>query len=163
MKGQTIRRLHYSKIMGLFEQINEDIKSAMRAKDTVKLGALRGIKSALLIAKTEKGGDQDLNDEVELKVLQKLAKQRKESAEVYEKNNRPELAEKEMGELKAIEAYLPKQMSADELRAAVEAIIKETGASSMKDMGKVMGIASKKLAGKADGKAISATVKEILG
>jgi uncharacterized protein YqeY len=96
-------------------------------------------------------------------VLQKLAKQRKESADVYTTNGRPELAEKELGELAAIEAYLPKQMSADELKAAVSAIVTETGASSMKDMGKVMGIASQKLAGKADGKAISAMVKDLLG
>lgn len=149
--------------MGLFETINEDIKNAMRAKDAVKLGALRSVKAALLIAKTEKGGSDELSEDVGLKVLQKLAKQRKESADVYTTNDRPELAEKELGELAAIEAYLPKQMSEDELKAAVGAIVTETGASSMKDMGKVMGIASQKLAGKADGKAISAMVKDLLG
>jgi uncharacterized protein YqeY len=148
--------------MGLFEQINTDIKNAMLAKEKEKLEALRAVKAAFMVAKTEKG-NSELTEDKEIQIVQKLVKQRLDTAEVYKQNNRPELAEKEEAEAKIIAVYLPKQLSEDEITAEVKAIIEQTGASSMKDMGKVMGMASKKLAGKADGKIISGIVKQMLG
>ncbi|MDR0265568.1 MAG: GatB/YqeY domain-containing protein [Sphingobacterium sp.] len=148
--------------MSLELQINQDIKAAMIAKDTAKLRGLRAIKAAILLAKTEKGHSEDLNQEAEIKVLQKLVKQRRESAEIYKTQNREDLYAIEVEEEKVIEAYLPKQLSKEEVEAIVKAIIVETGASSIKDMGKVMGAANQKLAGQADGKTISEVVKSLL-
>jgi len=149
-------------IMSLEIQINQDIKAAMIAKDTAKLRGLRAIKAAILLAKTEKGHAEDLNQEAEIKVLQKLVKQRRESAEIYKTQNREDLYEIEIEEEKVIEAYLPKQLSKEEVETIVKAIIAETGASSIKDMGKVMGATNQKLAGQADGKTISEVVKSLL-
>ncbi len=148
--------------MDLFDQISNDIKSAMLAKEKIKLEALRGVKKEFLEAKTAKGSDGELSDETAIKILQKMVKQRKDSAEIYNTQNRPELAEKELAEVSVIECYLPKQMSQEELDTEIKAIIAETGASSAKDMGKVMGLAAKKLAGKAEGRIISETVKRLL-
>lgn len=148
--------------MALFEQVSKDIMQAMKDRDQVRLTALRGIKKEFIEAKTAKGSDGEMSDETGLKILQKMLKQRKESAEIYSQNGRTELAENELAEAAVIEAYLPKPMSDEELTAAIKAIIAETGASSVKEMGKVMGVASKKLAGKAEGKAISDKVKELL-
>lgn len=148
--------------MDLFEKINEDIKHAMRSKDEAALRALRGVKSALLLAKTEKGAADTITPEKEIQVLQKLVKQRRESLEIYQAQNRPELAKGEEEEIAVIEKYLPAQMNAAELEAVVKQIIAQVGASSVADLGKVMGVASKQLAGKADGKAISAMVKQLL-
>ena len=148
--------------MGLFETINTDIKNAMLAKEKEKLEALRAVKAAFMVAKTEKG-NSELTEDKEITIVQKLVKQRLDTAEIYKQNNRPELAEKEESEAKIISVYLPKQLSEDEITAEVKSIIEQTGASSMKDMGKVMGMASKKLAGKADGKIISGIVKQMLG
>ena len=135
----------------------------MLAKDKLILETLRGIKKEFLEAKTAKGSDGELSDESAMKILVKMVKQRKDSAQIYIDQNRPELAEGELGEAKIIEEYLPKQLSEAELTEKVKEIIAETGATSAKDMGKVMGVASKKLAGLAEGKAISAKVKELLG
>ncbi len=148
--------------MALFEQISEDIKKAMLAKDKVSLEALRGIKKEMLEAKTAKGASGDLTDEAAVKILQKMVKQRRDSAEIYKQQNRPELAENELAEMTVIERYLPKQMTEEELTAALKEIIAEVGATSAKEMGKVMGVASKKLAGKADGRLISEKVKSLL-
>ena len=148
--------------MALFDQISDDIKKAMLARDKVKLEALRGVKKEFIEAKTAKNADGELSDDTALKILQKMVKQRKESAAIFTEQNRPELAENELAEAAVIEAYLPKQMSDEELAAAVKAIIAEVGATSAKDMGKVMGVASKKLAGKAEGRAISEKVKSLL-
>lgn len=148
--------------MALFEQISEDIKKAMLAKDKVSLEALRGIKKEMLEAKTAKGASGDLTDEAAVKILQKMVKQRRDSAEIYKQQNRPELAENELAEMAVIERYLPKQMTEEELTAALKEIIAEVGATSAKEMGKVMGVASKKLAGKADGRLISEKVKFLL-
>ncbi|WP_293954829.1 MULTISPECIES: GatB/YqeY domain-containing protein [unclassified Sphingobacterium] len=148
--------------MSLEIQINQDIKAAMIAKDTAKLRGLRAIKAAILLAKTEKGHAEDLSQEAEIKVLQKLVKQRRESAEIYKSQNREDLYEIEVEEEKVIEAYLPKQLSKEEVETIVKAIIAETGASSIKDMGKVMGATNQKLAGQADGKTISEVVKSLL-
>jgi uncharacterized protein len=148
--------------MSLKEKIEADIKAAMIAKDKDALRALRGIKSMILLAETEKGASEALSQDSEIKLLQKAAKQRKESLEVYEKQGRADLAEIEKSELTIIERYLPAQLSGDALRAEIEKIIKSAGASSAADMGKVMGLANKELAGKADGKAISEIVKSIL-
>lgn len=148
--------------MALFEQISEDIKKAMLAKDKVSLEALRGIKKEMLEAKTAKGASGDLTDEAAVKILQKMVKQRRDSAEIYKQQNRPELAENELAEMAVIECYLPKQMTDEELSAALKEIIAEVGATSAKEMGKVMGVASKKLAGKADGRLISEKVKSLL-
>lgn len=148
--------------MSLFEQINQDIKAAMKAKDKEKLEALRAVKAAFLLAKTEKGAQEELSPEKEIAVIQKLVKQRNDSADIYNQNDRAELAEKEMKEAEFIAVYLPQQMTEDEIKAELAIIIEQTGASSMKDMGKVMGIASKQLAGKADGKLISVCVKALL-
>ncbi len=147
--------------MGLFETINTDIKNAMLAKEKEKLEALRSIKAAFMVAKTEKA-NSELTEEREIIIVQKLVKQRLDTAEVYKQNNRPELAEKEEAEAKIISVYLPKQLTEDEITTEVKAVIEQTNASSMKDMGKVMGITSKKLAGKADGKVISNIVKQLL-
>ena len=148
--------------MSLQENIDQDIKSAMLSKDSTRLRGLRAIKSALIIAKTEKGAQEILNEEAEIKVLQRLAKQRKESAEIYQAQNRPDLFQIEQEELEVIESYLPQQMDKEAVSALINEIISRTGATSMKDMGKVMGIANKDLAGKADGKTISEVVKELL-
>ncbi len=148
--------------MELFEQISEDIKQAMLAKDKVRLEALRGVKKELLEAKTAKGSDGNLTGEQGVKILQKMVKQRKDSAEIFTQQNRPELAGNELAEAAVIEQYLPAQMSDEELTAAIKEIIAETGASSAKEMGKVMGVATKKLAGKVEGKLISEKVKSLL-
>ncbi len=148
--------------MNLFEKVSEDIKDAMRAKDKVKLEALRGVKKEFLEAKTSKGGDGELSDDVATKILQKMVKQRKESAEIYKTQNRPDLAEPELAEAAVIEQYLPKQLSEAELETKLKEIIAKVGASGAADMGKVMGVASKELAGLAAGKAISDTVKKLL-
>jgi len=150
--------------MDLSKQINEDLKKAMIAKDKRKLEALRAIKAALLLLKTGKDvGTSEVPKELELKTLQKLVKQRKESAVLYKEQNRTDLYEEEIYQAGIIETYLPQQMSEEDIRAAINEIIAETGASSMKDMGRVMGMAAKKFAGKADNKVISTIVKEILG
>jgi len=149
--------------MTLAEKINEDIKNAMRAKDAKKLEALRAIKSGLLILKTGKGGGDEIPEDLELGLLKKLVKQRKESATIYREKDRPELAEEEEFQAGIIEAYLPEQISGDELRDIVKSIITETGAKSMKDMGRVMGTAAKQLTGKADNKEISNIIRELLG
>ena len=148
--------------MSLFDQVSEDIKKAMLAKDKVALDALRGIKKEFLEAKTAKGSDGELHDDRALQILQKLVKQRKESAEMYTAANRPELAEEEMAQCKIIEQYLPAMLSESELAEALKAIIAQVGAAGPQDMGKVMGVATKQLAGKAEGRAISAKVKELL-
>ena len=148
--------------MSLFDQISSDIKAAMLARDKQRLEALRGVKKEFLEAKSAKGSDGDLPDETAMKILVKMVKQRKDSAQIYIEQNRPELAEGELAEAKIIEEYLPQQMTEEELETALKAIIAEIGATSAKDMGKVMGIATKQLAGKAEGKAISAKVKELL-
>lgn len=148
--------------MDLFDKISEDIKKAMLAKDRVRLEALRGVKKEFLEAKTAKGGDGTLSDEAATKILVKMAKQRRESATIYSEQNRPELAENELAEVAVIEEYLPKQLSEEELTAELKKIIAEVGATDAKMMGKVMGVASKALAGRADGRAISAKVKELL-
>lgn len=149
--------------MRLAEKINADIKQAMLAKDKRKLEALRAIKAALLLIKTGKDKSSDeIPESVELQTLQKLVKQRKETAQIYKEKDRPELAEEELFQAEIIEAYLPKQMDAAEITEIVKQIIAETGATSMRDMGKVMGAASKKLAGKADNKTVSEIVKQTL-
>ncbi|WP_257658900.1 GatB/YqeY domain-containing protein [Parapedobacter lycopersici] len=149
--------------MALQEQIDQEIKTAMLAKDNARLRGLRAIKAAILLAKTEKGPAEALTAETEIKVLQKLAKQRRESAEIYEQQHRSDLYQIEMEELTVIESFLPKQLSQAEIEQAVRQIIADTGASSMKDMGKVMAAANQQLAGKADGKTVSAVVKALLG
>jgi len=148
--------------MGLFDQISEDIKKAMLAKEKVKLEALRGIKKEFLEAKTAKGSDGTLTDDAAIKILQKMVKQRKDSAQIFKEQNRPELAENELAEVDVIETYLPKQLSDEELTAIIKKIIADTGAKDGKDMGKVMGVASKQLAGKTEGRLISEKVKSLL-
>ena len=148
--------------MNLFDKISDYIKTAMLARDKVRLEALRGIKKEFLEAKTAKGAGGELSDETAMKILVKMAKQRKESAASYAENNRPELAENELAEAAVIEEYLPKQMTEAELTEALERIITETGATGPQDMGKVMGVATKALAGRAEGRLISAKVKELL-
>lgn len=149
--------------MDLFEQISNDIKEAMKAKDKVRLETLRNIKKVFLEAKTAPGANDTLTDDMAVKIMQKLVKQGKDSAAVYEGQGRADLAEGEMAQLRIIETYLPKQLSAEELEAKLKEIIARVGATSGKDMGKVMGVASKELAGLAEGRAISAKVKELLG
>lgn len=146
----------------LFEQISADIVSAMKAKDKVRLMALRNVKKYFIESKAAPGANDELSDEDAMKILAKLAKQGKDTASVYESQNRADLAEEEMKQVRIIEEYLPKPLSAEELRTALSAIIQEVGATSAKDMGRVMGLASKQLAGKAEGRVISATVKELL-
>ena len=147
--------------MSLEEKIMQDLKEAMKAKDEAALRGIRAIKSAILLAKTDGSGNA-IDEAREIQMLQKLVKQRKESLEIYEKQNREDLAKVEREEIAVIEKYLPKQMDAEELTAALKQIIEEVGASSAKDMGKVMGAASKAFAGKADGKLISEIVKQLL-
>lgn len=148
--------------MNLFDTVSADIKAAMLARDKVRLEALRGVKKEFLEAKTAKGGNGELADDAAMKILVKMVKQRKESAAIYTEQNRPDLAEEELAQAAIIETYLPKQMSEEELTAALKTIIEKVGATSAKDMGKVMGTATKELAGKADGKVISAKVRELL-
>jgi len=148
--------------MALFDQINNDMKAAMKARDKVKLEALRNIKKVMLEARAAKGAGSELTEDESLKIISKLAKQGADSAVIYKEQGREDLADQEMAQVKVFESYLPAKMSDEELTAAVKEIIEETGASSMKDMGKVMGIASKELAGKADGKEIAGKVKFLL-
>lgn len=148
--------------MSLFETISEDIKSAMKARDKVRLETLRNIKKVFLEAKTAPGANDTLEDAQALKILQKLAKQGKESAATFQQANRQELADGELAQVNVIEEYLPKPLTNEEIEAQVKAIIAQTGATSMKEMGKVMGIASKQMAGKADGRVISEVVKKLL-
>lgn len=148
--------------MSLTTQIDQDIKQAMLAKDADKLRGLRAIKAALLLARTEKGAGEEISTEGEIKVLQKLAKQRKESADIYKAQNRDDLYTIEIDELQVIESYLPKQMSREEVETYLKDLVARVGATSVKDMGKVMGSANKELAGKADGKTISEVVKALL-
>lgn len=148
--------------MNLFDTISEDIKKAMLAREKVRLEALRGIKKEFLEAKTAKGANGELTDETATGILVKMVKQRNESARIYQENNRPELAENELAEAAVIKEYLPKQMSEPELEAALNEIIAETGAAGPRDMGKVMGIATVRLKGKAEGRMISETVKRLL-
>jgi uncharacterized protein YqeY len=148
--------------MGVLSNLTEEIKNAMRAKDAIKLESLRAIKSAVLLVQTASGGGNELPEEEAIQLLQKLVKQRKDSAAIFKKQNRPDLAEPEEKQAKIIAAFLPEQLDQEAVQKAVEKIISETGASGMKDMGKVMGMASKTLAGKADGKTISTIVKQIL-
>ena len=149
--------------MSLINQIDQDIKQAMLAKQADRLRGLRAIKSALLLARTEKGAAEELTQEAEIKVLQKLVKQRKESAEIYKTQNREDLYKIEMDEMNVIEPYLPTQMSRFEIEGYLEEVISRIGATSVSDMGKVMGIANKELAGQADGRTISEVVKQLLG
>jgi uncharacterized protein YqeY len=148
--------------MSLEIKINEDIKKAMIAKDSAKLNALRAVKSAILLAKTEKGGGENLTEETEIQLLQKLVKQRKDSYEIYMQQQREDLAAEEKIQMDAISTYLPAQMNDEELENIIREIIQEVGASGPQDMGKVMGVATKKLSGKAEGKRISDTVKRLL-
>jgi len=149
--------------MSLEEKINSDIKTAMLARAQEKLEAIRAIKAAILLEKAKESGTGGMDEAAELKILQKLVKQRKESAEVYTAGKREDLAKKELFEASIIEAYLPQQLSQDDVAAKIQQIIAQTGASSMKDMGKVMGMASKEFAGRADNKMISDIVKRLLG
>ena len=146
----------------LYDVVSADIKTAMLARDKVSLETLRGIKKEFIEAKTAKGSDGNLTEEVAIKILQKMQKQRKESAQIYSEQNRPELAENELAEAVVIEKYLPKQMTDAELEAAIAVIIEQVGATGPQDMGKVMGAASKQLAGKKEGRLISAKVKVLL-
>ncbi len=148
--------------MNLEQKIMADLKTAMLAKDEKTVRSLRAIKAAIILAKTSEGAGGEIKEEEEVKLLQKLVKQRKDSLEIYQQQNRPDLAQKEQEEIEVIEKFLPKQISGEELRAIIATIIAETGASSPADMGKVMGAATKQLAGKAEGKAISTLVKELL-
>lgn len=148
--------------MNLFDKVSEDIKKAMLAREKVRLEALRGAKKEFLEAKTAKGANGELSDENATKIIVKMVKQRKESAKIYQENNRPELAENELAEAAVLEEYLPAQLDAAQLDAELRAIIAETGAHGPKDMGKVMGLATKRLAGRAEGRAISAAVKNLL-
>lgn len=148
--------------MDLFDKISADIMTAMKAKDRVRLEALRGVKKEFIEAKTAEGAGGVLTDENAIKIMTKMVKQRRESARIYTDNNRPELAEGELAEAAVIEEYLPRQLSEEELTEELRKIIAQTGATSPKEMGKVMGVASKALAGRADGRAISAKVKELL-
>lgn len=148
--------------MSLKQQIDADIKKAMLAKNKEELEALRSIKSLILLAETEKGGSDDIAPEAEKKLLMKAAKQRKESAEIFEQQGRKDLADRELLQLEVINRYLPKQLSEEEIRNALADVIRDVGATGPQDMGKVMGVATKKLAGQADGKLISETVKKLL-
>ena len=148
--------------MSLFDTISMDIQKAMKARDKVRLEALRGVKKEFLEAKTAPGANGELSDDAAMKILVKMVKQRKDSAQIYKENNRDELAANELGEASVIEEYLPRQLSAEELDAELETIIAEVGATGPRDMGKVMGVASKRLAGRAEGRAISEAVKRLL-
>jgi len=149
--------------MSLETRITEDMKTAMRSKDKVALETIRAIKSALLLAKTEAGAKESMSEDDEIKLLSRLKKQRLDSIAIYREQNRTELAEEEEAQLAIIETYLPKQLSEAEITEKVKAIIAQTGAAGMKDMGKVMGMANKEMAGMADGKTISGIVKQLLG
>lgn len=146
----------------LFDQISTDIKEAMKARDKVRLETLRNIKKVFLEAKTAPGAGDELTDDAAMKILQKLAKQGRESAATYVQQNRQDLADDELAQVAVIEGYLPKPLSDEEIEAAVKEIIAQVGATSMKEMGKVMGVASKQMAGKADGGKISQIVKKLL-
>ncbi len=148
--------------MSLELTVNENMKKAMLAKDEVGLRALRAIKAAVLLAKTAEGASASLSEDAEIKLLQKLVKQRKDSLEIFEHQNRMDLAQKEKEELEVIEQFLPKQMSEEEIRTVVAEIVKQTGVTNISGLGQVMGVATKQLSGKADGKVISAIVKELL-
>ncbi|MEX1238602.1 MAG: GatB/YqeY domain-containing protein [Cyclobacteriaceae bacterium] len=148
--------------MGLKQQIDAEIRKAMLSKNKEELEALRSIKSLILLAETEKGGSDDISPETEKKLLMKAAKQRKESAEIFEKQDRKDLADRELLQLEVINRYLPKQLSEEEIKSALLIVIKEIGASGPQDTGKVMGVATKKLAGQADGKLISELVRKLL-
>ena len=148
--------------MNLFDTISDEIKKAMLARDKVRLEALRGVKKEFLEAKTAKGASDELSDETATTILQKMVKQRKDSAEIYTTQGRADLAADELAQLRVIQEFLPAQLSSEELESAVQSIITETGAQSMKDMGKVMGVATRQLAGKAEGRAISEMVKKLL-
>ena len=148
--------------MGMFEEISSAITAAMKARDKVRLETLRAIKKDFLEAKTAPGANGELSDDAALKIIAKLVKQRKDTAVIYQENNRPELAANELAEAAIMEEYLPKQLSEEELTESLKAIIAQVGATSAKDMGKVMGVATKQLAGKAEGRAISAKVKQLL-
>jgi uncharacterized protein YqeY len=150
-------------MMTLEQQIQEDIKAAMKAQDAVAMAAVRAVKNEILLFKTAEGGSKEVTDADVLKMIQKLIKQRKETAQVYVDNGRQELADNELAEAAVMERYLPKQLSPEELEAQVREIVAEVGATSIRDMGKVMGVASKRLAGVADGRAIAAAVKALLG
>ena len=158
-KNNSIKKTN----MNLFDQISNDIKEAMKARDKVRLEALRNVKKYFLEAKTAPGAADELTDDAALKIIQKLVKQGKDSATLYTEQGRADLAEAELAQVAAIEVYLPKQMTEEELTAALQNIIAETGAAGPKDMGRVMGVATKQLAGRAEGRAISAKVKELLG
>ena len=147
----------------LFDQISEDIKAAMKARDKVRLDTLRNIKKVFLEAKTAPGANDTLEDADALKIIQKLAKQGKEAAQTFIQNGRQDLADEDLAQVAVMEEYLPKPLSAEEIETAVRDIIDKVGATSMKDMGKVMGMASKQLAGRADGCTISSIVKKLLG
>jgi hypothetical protein len=149
--------------MSLQQKIMVKLKEAMKSKDTVALESLRAIKSEILLAQTKTGAKEQITEDDEIKLLQKLVKQRKDSAAVYTEQGREDLAAPELAQIKVIAQFLPEQLSVEDLKKIVAEIIKKVGATSMKDMGKVMGMASKQLAGKADGKAISTTVKQLLG
>lgn len=148
--------------MSLYDQISEDIKAAMKARDKVRLETLRNIKKVFIEAKTAPGANDTLNDDDALKIIQKLAKQGREAAAIYTEKNRQDLADGELAQVAVIESYLPKQLSEEEIEAAIKDIIAQTGASGMKEMGKVMGIANKQMAGKADGRTIATIVKRLL-
>ncbi len=148
--------------MSLFDQISEDIKKAMLARNHAELEALRGVKKEFLEAKTAKGGNGELSDEAAVRILQKMSKQGKEAAALFREQNRNDLAEEYLAQVAVYERYLPAQMSADELEKVLREIIAQVGATSPQEMGKVMGVATKQLAGKADGRAISETVKRLL-
>lgn len=148
--------------MGLQENVMSAMKEAMKAKDTTSLEALRAIKSAILLAQTEQGASGELSSDEEIKILQKLVKQRKDSALLYQQQNRTDLAEPELAQAAVIEQFLPEQLGMEEIREIVSSIITQLGATGMQDMGKVMGVASKEMAGKADGKTISNIVKDLL-
>jgi len=145
--------------MGILANLTDEIKTAMRAKDSLKLEALRAIKSAVMLEQTSAGGSDTLSDEQEIKLVQKLVKQRKDSAQIFRDQKRPDLAEPEEAQAEVIAQFLPEQLSEEKITAIIQAIIEKTGAEGMKDMGKVMGMASKEMAGKADGKTISTIVK----
>lgn len=148
--------------MNLFDKISEDIRKAMLAREKVRLEALRGVKKEFLEAKTAKGSNGELTDDVAIKIMLKMVKQRKESAKIYDENNRPELRDNELAEAAVIEEYLPRQLSVEELESELRTIITETGATGTADMGKVMGVATRSLAGRAEGRAISEAVKRLL-
>lgn len=163
MRLQTIMTIQkYINDMELFDIISNDIKEAMKAKDKVALDTLRNIKKVLLEAKTAPGANDTVSDDTAIKLIQKLVKQGKESAELYSSQNRPELAAEELAQVAVMEKYLPKQMSEEEVASALKEIIAQTGAAGPQDMGKVMGVATKQLAGKAEGRMISAIVKQLL-